>query len=427
MLKTVMKICLALMILSSVSMAKKEALLVVVSDYGDGDGKAGTKKDLKGLNHDLAKMKALLKCWKFKVQVVENAESMYLGNRLDEYASFLKESDDFILYFSGHGSQTADKNGDETDDHLDETLVLSDGRVNKHFLDDDLYGYLNAIKARKMLILDACHSATAFKAFGDKPVAKSISAKSIDGVIETKKFSAKESRLSKKEDYIVFSASQDNEKSLADSRGSFFTTAFVEQFNNGAMDEKLDVLQDEINSNISEHCRKTNSKVHRANLSVSNSFFKHTTVHNYFHNDEIQRIIDKKGVSVISKKRFRDREEFSFKLNSRRKRGYWSIFAIEKGQVEMLFQSVKKYGGKLTYPTSFNAESLECELRCTNNCSEEKSTIYLLLTDEVVEVRGVANPKNHAYPFEVRSHGSVLTNYVKQKFDIVVYEYAEER
>lgn len=73
------------------------------------------------------------------------------------------ENGDIVLItFSGHGSQMADA-GPEPDeqDSLDETLCLFDGQL----VDDELYVLLSAFKkgVRVVLILDSCHSETAFR------------------------------------------------------------------------------------------------------------------------------------------------------------------------------------------------------------------------------------------------------------------------
>jgi len=73
-------------------------------------------------------------------------------------------SDVVYIHYSGHGSQVEDVNGDETDDHLDETLVPHDGRTPAvpDITDDELDAIVSRLKARSILIvLDSCHSGTA--------------------------------------------------------------------------------------------------------------------------------------------------------------------------------------------------------------------------------------------------------------------------
>ena len=92
-----------------------------------------------------------------------------------------------LFYYSGHGSYTDDRSGDETDGQ-DETIVLSNGIENHFYLDDNLNKHFNSIGARKLIVFDSCHSGTAFKAFGDKPKPKSISSKLSGTEIKSKSF-----------------------------------------------------------------------------------------------------------------------------------------------------------------------------------------------------------------------------------------------
>jgi len=216
-----LKVLIMTMVLTSLLVAQKEALIVGVSDY------QGTKSDLSGIEIDVNNMKALFEKWGFNVTVLFDKESMKIDEYLQKYHSLGKD-DAFALYYSGHGSHKDDDNSDEKDGQ-DETIVLSDGLTNKHYIDDDIYSHLNKIRAKKLVIFDSCHSGTAFKAFGDKPKPKSISPQLVTGTIQTKSFRHRESNLSGGE-YIVFSASQDSEESLATSRGSLFTNAFVREF-----------------------------------------------------------------------------------------------------------------------------------------------------------------------------------------------------
>lgn len=71
-----------------------------------------------------------------------------------------------LFYYSGHGSQVKDEeDGDETDDHLDETLVTVDshGRDDKNFsvTDDEIYELsreLGAYTSNVTFIFDSCFS-----------------------------------------------------------------------------------------------------------------------------------------------------------------------------------------------------------------------------------------------------------------------------
>ena len=81
-----------------------------------------------------------------------------------------KPGDDVLLYFSGHGFQQPDVNGDEADG-LDETLVPVDARVDEGRMvrgmitDDDIAVLLDRLADRRTyVVVDACHSGTSTRA-----------------------------------------------------------------------------------------------------------------------------------------------------------------------------------------------------------------------------------------------------------------------
>jgi hypothetical protein len=72
--------------------------------------------------------------------------------------------DRLVLHFSGHGSYTADLDGDE-DDGADELICLYDmdfGDPDTYFLDDELHDWTGTLPrgAHLTIVLDSCHSGT---------------------------------------------------------------------------------------------------------------------------------------------------------------------------------------------------------------------------------------------------------------------------
>ncbi len=252
---------------------QKEALVVGVSNY------KGVKDDLDGVKKDVVNMTKLFREWGFNVTTITDEESMRLEQYLQRFSSNLDSNDKFIFYYSGHGSHTKDESGDE-DDGEDEALVLSDGMKNKLFIDDALFGYLNSIKAQKMVMLDSCHSGTAFKAFGDQPKPKSLinDVKHLIKVIKTKIFDKEQSDINSGE-FVVFSASQDNEQSLDTKRGGMFTKAFYKQFQGkDGKNIRMMNLRGAIATEIKARCAESNSKTHHPNISASSNKLKYKTL-----------------------------------------------------------------------------------------------------------------------------------------------------
>ncbi|OWU86634.1 hypothetical protein ATO6_07605 [Oceanicola sp. 22II-s10i] len=99
---------------------------------------------------------------------------------LDALAATVGQGDTVVFYFSGHGSQMPDASGDEAGGY-DEILLPSDsknwkgaiGGVENALIDDELGVKMQAILdtgAELVAIIDACHSATGFRAITDEKV-----------------------------------------------------------------------------------------------------------------------------------------------------------------------------------------------------------------------------------------------------------------
>lgn len=92
--------------------------------------------------------------------------------------------DTLVFYFSGHGAQAPDLSGDEGGGY-DEIFLPADaagwkgsiGAVENAILDDDLQAWAQPALSRGVQVIaliDACHSATGFRAVGGQGVAKVI-------------------------------------------------------------------------------------------------------------------------------------------------------------------------------------------------------------------------------------------------------------
>src|SRR5262245_38126921 len=88
-------------------------------------------------------------------------------------ARTLEKGDLFVFYYSGHGGQQPDLNGDEADGH-DETLILFD----RELIDDDLNDVWLSFHAgvRIVMISDSCTSGTNYRGLRDKRRATPVEA-----------------------------------------------------------------------------------------------------------------------------------------------------------------------------------------------------------------------------------------------------------
>lgn len=141
----------------------KRALLIGINKY-----RAVPK--LQGSLNDIDTMKQILITrWGFAEQHIrlltdEQATRAGILAALNQFVGETGPQDMVYIHYSGHGSQVADLNGDEPEDHLDETLVPQDGRSGTipDITDDELEAIFTRLPTgRAFIVLDSCHSGTA--------------------------------------------------------------------------------------------------------------------------------------------------------------------------------------------------------------------------------------------------------------------------
>jgi len=76
-----------------------------------------------------------------------------LRQAINRLSANLDDDGMLVVFFSGHGNNRPDQNGDERDG-LDETIVLADGSMD----DDELTSLLQRSRGRELLALDSCHA-----------------------------------------------------------------------------------------------------------------------------------------------------------------------------------------------------------------------------------------------------------------------------
>ncbi len=141
----------------------KRALLIGINQY-----KAVPK--LQGSLNDIDTMRQILRSrWGFaesNIAVLTDEAATRAGilTALEQLVATAGPNDTVYFHYSGHGSQVEDLNGDELDDHLDETLVPQDGRSGdvRDITDDELDAIFARLRAKHaFIVLDSCHSGTA--------------------------------------------------------------------------------------------------------------------------------------------------------------------------------------------------------------------------------------------------------------------------
>ena len=156
----------------------KIALLVGISDYPQYSNADASWSKIHGAN-DVTLMKPLLQKQGFKVSVLTNNNATYnsIQSGFEKLMKNAQAGDIVYIHFSGHGQAVEDVNGDEDDD-WDEAFIPYDARRiyqkgiysgEKHFLDDELNKYLDAIRTKVgangivYVVMDACHAGSSYR------------------------------------------------------------------------------------------------------------------------------------------------------------------------------------------------------------------------------------------------------------------------
>lgn len=161
------------------------AVLVGVSDYLYLDA------DLRGPRNDVALMREVLEARGVAADAItvlsqdgQVPTRAAILTALDRLADQSGPGDQALFYFSGHGTQAPDRDGDELGGY-DELFLPADakgwsqgtGEVENAIVDDEFRARAQAILRRGaglVVILDACHSATGFRALGGQGVARAM-------------------------------------------------------------------------------------------------------------------------------------------------------------------------------------------------------------------------------------------------------------
>ena len=100
-----------------------------------------------------------------KAKIFEAFQTHLIANARDHFEKTKRRDAVVMFEFSGHGSQVPDVDGDEKDDHLDETLVTYDSEdaPGKNFdvTDDEIFALTSELRRYTdniVYVFDSCHS-----------------------------------------------------------------------------------------------------------------------------------------------------------------------------------------------------------------------------------------------------------------------------
>jgi hypothetical protein len=223
--------------------AEQRALLVGVGHY------SAKGIDLPGIDLDLDRMRDTLKLMGFDDSQIRSLldDKATSKNVIKEIDTWLKQGvkpeDRVIFYYSGHGSNVPDLNGDEPDG-VDEVLVTHDvRRVTQNGVrtltgvvtDDKLASLIEGIPSKNVwVIVDACHSGTVTRnltmdnlMLGDNEVfSKSFTYSGMpegDEIAFDREFDQEGDS-----NFVALSAAGDGEKAIGTMSGGMFTIGLTE-------------------------------------------------------------------------------------------------------------------------------------------------------------------------------------------------------
>lgn len=232
--------------------AENRALLIGVGKY------AKPADNLSGIDLDLASAKDIARGLGFQESQIhtlldEQATLKGVRGEIQNWLSNGAQPDDrVLLYYSGHGSQIPDENGDE-DDGVDEVLVLHDAdRVVRNgratlggvLVDDEIGELLRTIKSKNVMVfIDACRSGTITKGLRAISSGSSNLFAVEDGQAKALIYEGMPSKgqtdagrpsfavkgnfgtSARDDNYVALTATTDSQNAIATPKGSIFTLA----------------------------------------------------------------------------------------------------------------------------------------------------------------------------------------------------------
>ena len=284
--------CCCIFFACSNVLAEQKALLVGVGEYQIPN------KNLPGIELDLILVEEALELIGFKqeqIKILSNQQATY-ENIKHQFETWLIDgvnSDDrIVFYFSGHGTRIFDENGDEPD-KADEVMMTHDAKLvrkNKRttldnvIVDDEFAKWIKNIPSDNVyLFIDACNSGTATrstllanKSLGvDQARFKFFYYEGMPSSSEDPHESAFITRELSSSNYVSLSATQDHEKALSTSVGSYFTLGINETIRKAVKNSQplsMINLQEHVQSFIKERVSK--HLVYHPNISGSESLSK---------------------------------------------------------------------------------------------------------------------------------------------------------
>jgi len=372
------KILIILSLLTTFLFSRSDAFIVGVGEYqNDIASLWGVEKDIKNIE----KLFRHLAIDNIQIIKDEQATLQNIRNLFNNYINSPQNNpnNSFIFYYSGHGVQVYDIDGDEADGK-DEGTALYDLDIKPNedtitgglLLDDELYTILGKIKSKKILILDKCHSDSSHRG----RVVKSLPPEDYNITnefwqdIQKVTFNA-ENILT---DVVIFSASQAEEEAEDSPFGGLFTNSIID----GILYKKADlnhngiITVEELQrfcrydvSRLATHINKSTGdglkgdfapqfrpteilnhsieSIFNTKIEIPQTQPRVVKAENYLLEDTLDNLITNRLLQLnllFNKSSYRENERIRFKLKSSQK-GYLSIFIAYKNSYKLFMKNQK--------------------------------------------------------------------------------------
>lgn len=239
----VRSVTLILLVSVGSAYATNKALLIATTAYED------TLYDLPGISFDIQEMERFARKLGFVDENIKKltGTAVTLENVEHQFKDYLTRDvgpdDNVFIYYSGHGLQVPDLNGDE-DDRRDEAISMYDlapapSGWNGVLIDDRFAELLRGLNSENVVVIvDACHSGTVTRSYTYSSTANTRAYGDDEFAVKALAYRGENSRsLSPSTGTVTdelpfgvisLSAAQDHQQSLASKKGSLFTLALVE-------------------------------------------------------------------------------------------------------------------------------------------------------------------------------------------------------
>jgi hypothetical protein len=222
--------------------AEDRALLIGIDNYQNASRLVGSKQDVKDMRQFI---KSVWGYQDHQIRTLSDAQATRTAilNAFDNWLiKGTSRGDKILFYFSGHGSYTNDRNGDEID-NCDEILLPVD--FPRMIIDDEINALLQRLEGRQvMIVIDACHSGTITHSIAN-PVIKDPVSSSLPKFRcnNLKPDTKRDGFIAAPQNIISYTAVAPNEVALVDIEKPYrgvFTYRFIQGIQNKLADKNKD-------------------------------------------------------------------------------------------------------------------------------------------------------------------------------------------